>query len=91
MVEAEAEAAQGRIAEARNRLGELRTSLARSGLVLAELECRALQVQIERAAGRPSAGDSVNALEQEATARHTGLVLRRLKAGRENANLTAQK
>jgi serine/threonine protein kinase/tetratricopeptide (TPR) repeat protein len=91
MVEAEADAAQGRTAEARNRLGELRTSLARSGLVLAELECRALLIQIDRAAGRPGAGDEVSALEKEATARHAGLVLRRLTAGRENASLTAQK
>ncbi|HEV3062801.1 MAG TPA: tetratricopeptide repeat protein [Vicinamibacterales bacterium] len=79
MVEAEADAARGRTDEARRRLSELRTTLARSGMVLAELESRAALLQIDRAAGRSNVEMDTQALEKDATARHAGLILGRLR------------
>jgi tetratricopeptide (TPR) repeat protein len=79
MVDAELDAAQGRPGRARERLIELRTVLAGSGMVLAELESRLLLLQIERAGGKPTVPADARALETDARAQHAALVARRVQ------------
>jgi hypothetical protein len=79
MVQAELDAARGRTIEARRRLNELRPVLERAGLVLAELERRMVLLQIDSAEGRPNAARHAAALQQEAQARHAGLVAKRIR------------
>ena len=80
MVEAELDAAEGRKDSARARLTALRTSLAQSGMVLGELECRMALLRLDRADGRPTAQAEMVDLKRDALARRAGLVLRRLQA-----------
>jgi serine/threonine protein kinase/tetratricopeptide (TPR) repeat protein/TolB-like protein len=78
MAEAELDAAQGNRESARQRLTQLRATLARGGMALAELECRTALVRLDRAEKRPTAAADAAALEKDAKARHAGLVLRAL-------------
>jgi serine/threonine protein kinase/tetratricopeptide (TPR) repeat protein len=78
-VEAEVDAAAGRVDEARRRLDALRATLNRSGMVLDELERRLLVLRIDRAEGRASVRADAAALEKDARARGAGLVVKRLQ------------
>jgi eukaryotic-like serine/threonine-protein kinase len=80
MVEAEMDAARGRIDRARTRLGELRTSLSQAGMVLADLESRMLLLRLDRAQNKPSVRADARALEEDARARRAGLIVRRVQA-----------
>jgi serine/threonine protein kinase/tetratricopeptide (TPR) repeat protein/TolB-like protein len=79
-VEAEVDAAAGRVDEARRRLEALRATFARSGMVLDELERRLLVLRIDRAEGRASVRADAAALEKDARARGAGLVVRRIQS-----------
>jgi hypothetical protein len=80
MREADLDVARGRLGEARERLGSLRATQARSGLVLDELETRLLMLQIDRAEGRSGYRADVGALEKDAQARQAGSIVRRVHA-----------
>jgi serine/threonine protein kinase/tetratricopeptide (TPR) repeat protein/TolB-like protein len=80
MVQAEIDAAQGRTREAREGLGALRPILARSGMVLGELERRLLLLRIDRADGRPAVRGDARTLEKDASSRGIGLIVRRAQS-----------
>jgi serine/threonine protein kinase/tetratricopeptide (TPR) repeat protein/TolB-like protein len=77
MVQAEIDAARGAIDRARERLTELRASQARSGMVLAELESRALILRLDRSTGSKANAEAA-ALERAARAHGAGLIVRRI-------------
>jgi tetratricopeptide (TPR) repeat protein len=77
MAEAELDAAHGNPERARQQLTELRATLAKAGMTLAELECRTALLRLDRAEKRPTVEADRMALEKEAKARHAGLVLQR--------------
>ncbi len=80
LADAQVDAAQGRSDRARARLAGERPRLARSGLVLAGLECQAALLHLDRVEGRPSFRSEANTLQKDARARGAGLILRRLQA-----------
>jgi tetratricopeptide (TPR) repeat protein/tRNA A-37 threonylcarbamoyl transferase component Bud32/TolB-like protein len=80
MVQAAVDAAEGHLREARKRLSTLQPMLARSGMVLAELERRLLLLQIDHAGGRPRVQPDVSALEKDARVRGAGLIVRRVQS-----------
>ncbi len=80
MREADLDVARGRLGEARQRLGSLRATQARSGLVLDEFETRLLMLQIDRAEGRSGYRTDAGALEKDAQARQAGSIVRRVQA-----------
>jgi hypothetical protein len=79
MVEAEIDAAQGRDREARECLAELQVTLARSGMVLGELERRLVLLRIDAAERRPNVKAAARSLEKDASARGAGLISRRAR------------
>ncbi len=80
MVEAQIDAAQGRSAEARQCLAELQPVLARSGMVLGELERRLLLLRLDSADRRPNARAAARSLEKDAGVRGAGLISRRAQS-----------
>lgn len=80
MVQAEVDAAQGRTREAREGLAALQVTLARSGMVLGELERRLLLLRIDREEHWPNARAEARALEKDASARGAGLIVRRAQS-----------
>jgi serine/threonine protein kinase/tetratricopeptide (TPR) repeat protein len=80
MVQAELDAAKGRTREARDGLAALQAPLARSGMILGELERRLLLLRIDRAEGRPKAEADAHALAKDAGTRGAGLIVRRARS-----------
>jgi eukaryotic-like serine/threonine-protein kinase len=80
MVEAEIDAAQGRYREGRECLAELQATLARSGMVLGELERRLLLLRLDAAERRPNVRAAARSLEKDASVRGAGLIVRRAQS-----------
>jgi tetratricopeptide (TPR) repeat protein len=80
LADAQGDAAQGRTDRARERLTSARPRLARAGMVLAGFECDAELLRLDRAEGRSTFRADANTLQEKATARGAGLILRRLQA-----------
>ena len=78
LVEADLDVAQGRPERARERLTNLRASLAKSGMVLGELESRAALLRIDRLQGRSTFRADAAALRKDAEAHGAKLLLRSL-------------
>src|SRR5262249_20460495 len=79
LAEAELQALRGDRERARECLTALRGSVARAGMLLAELECRTSILRLDRTDQRPSVRDDEASLKKDAQARGIGLVLRRLQ------------
>jgi len=78
LVESELEAVQGHNDRARTRLSTLRAALARTGMVLAELECRSALLRLDRIEGRATVRTDAATLRKDAQGHGAGLILRRI-------------
>jgi len=72
------EAVQGHNDRARTRLSTLRAALARTGMVLAELECRSALLRLDRIEGRATVRTDAATLRKDAQGHGAGLILRRI-------------
>ena len=80
LADAQVDAAHGRTDRARERLTSARPRLARAGMVLAGFECDAELLRLDRAEGRSTFRADANTLQEKASARGAGLIVRRLQA-----------
>jgi hypothetical protein len=71
--------AVGQPQPARTRLTDMRAVLQKNGMTLADLECRAQLVLIDRAEGRSTAVADAATLTKDAQARGAGMIQRRLR------------
>ncbi|HEY7289745.1 MAG TPA: tetratricopeptide repeat protein [Vicinamibacterales bacterium] len=79
LAEAELDLAVGQSQLARSRLTDVQPALQRNGMVLADLECRAQLLRIDRADGRPNVRADAAKLEREARTHGVGLIARRVR------------